>query len=909
MNTWQRSVVALAAAAMLGLAGCGGGGANGTGQPAGETSQGQDGGGNPSGTDTGTGSENNNGSDPGNGADTGTGGESGTGTDTGDGSNGGTDTGGSGDTGNSGDSGDSGDSGGTTTPTAAAPTLKVLSNRADLISGGNALVEVVPAPDADAAHLQVAVNGRDVTADFAPDAQGRLIGLVSGLVDGPNTLTAGGPGMHTASMAVTNHPQGGPVIAGPQLQPWGCQDGAQDAQCNQAPSFTWFYKSTDPTKQGLRPYDPANPAQDVAFTATQDGVTLPFIVRVETGYQDRDQYAIAVLYQPDRPWTARTPQAQFNRKLVINHGFSCGVDHRTGTAPSVISYQPLSAVTGALPGGLSDALALPLGAVTTDPTVYALGAGFAVMSTALDYSGHNCNLPLQAESLMMAKEHLIDTYGTLRYTIGEGCSGGSITQYWVSNAYPGIYQGILPTCSFPDAWSTATQFADYHLLLAYFGNPVLSVNGGGLWTEAQMADVEGHVSTANSEVSETAQFHVAVPTDACAGVPATVAGDTGTRYDPTTNPAGVRCDIQDAAINVFGPRPPALWTGTPTSVPSEAAAAAITGHGFAGFPIDNVGVQYGLDSLRRGVITPAMFVDLNGKIGGLDADTNPISARTPAVEPALANAYRSGMINEATNLDSVAIIDCRGPDPGFFHDAYRAFASRARLDRAHGNHDNQVIWEGAAPIIGDAQCGLNSLKAMDRWLAAAEQDTSNTPLPAKLTKAKPVDVVDECWSGAGVKLTDTLCPSTAVLTQPLASLLTSLTDALKLPVPDLVGTVDTLDPAVVSIYRTPRMVAGDAITTDANKCQLKPLDRGDPAYGNVTFADAQWQALQSVFPDGVCDFSKPGVSQQPTIPWLTYQDAAGNVVYGGTPLPAAPQNSGEGWASPAFQPSATTSGT
>ena len=108
------------------------------------------------------------------------------------------------------------------------------------------------------------------------------------------------------------------------------------------------------------------------------------------------------------------------------------------------------------------------------------------MSTALDNSGHNCDLPLQAESLVMAKEHIVTTYGTLRYTIGTGCSGGSLAQQWIANAYPGVYQGILPTCSFPDAWSTATQFLDYHLLLAYFKTP--SKWGTGVaWT----ADSDG----------------------------------------------------------------------------------------------------------------------------------------------------------------------------------------------------------------------------------------------------------------------------------------------------------------------------------------------------------------------------------------------------------------------------------
>ena len=51
-----------------------------------------------------------------------------------------------------------------------------------------------------------------------------------------------------------------------------------------------------------------------------------------------------------------------------------------------------------------------------------------------------------------------------------------------------------------------------------------------------------------------------------------------------------------------------------------------------------------------------------------------------ADEQTLARSYRTGMINEANTLDRTAIIDCRGPDPGAFHDAYRAFAMRARID-------------------------------------------------------------------------------------------------------------------------------------------------------------------------------------------------------------------------------------
>ncbi len=383
---------------------------------------------------------------------------------------------------------------------------------------------------------------------------------------------------------------------------------------------------------------------------------------------------------------------------------------------------------------------------------------------------------------------------------------------------------------------------------------------GVVWSPTQMADVQGHITIVNSEVSDQAQFHVAVPTDNCSGV------SDEQRHDPDNNQGGVRCDIQDAAINLFGPRPPELWG------PQEKQI----GHGFAGFPVDNVGVQYGLKVLQRGTITAADFIDLNAKIGGVDYDANMAPERTIATEPALSNAYRSGMINEANNLDRTAIIDCRGPDPGAFHDAYRAFAMRARLAREHGDHDNQLIWEGPVEIIGDTACGLNSFKAMDRWMAAVEADVSDTPLAAKLTANKPADLVDRCYNGSGQKVSDDLCPGASVP-----------------------GTPPALNVGVVPIYGTPRTVAGDALTTDANKCQLKPLDRSDN-YGPVPFTDAQWQQMQNIFPDGVCDFSKPGVSQQPTVTWQTYQKTGGGVIYGSTQMPAAPAGSGGGWEAPAF---------
>ena len=667
---------------------------------------------------------------------------------------------------------------------AAAPVqaaeIRVLSNRADIISGGDALVQVEPAG------AKVAVDGKDVTSRFAQRPDGRYVGLIEGLPLGDSQITAAGQ-----TLTITNHPIGGPVFSGPQIQPWTCFEGALDRQCNRAPRYEFVYKSTRGGE--LRAYNPESPPSDVANTTTDQGKTVPFIVRQEIGAIARDEYRIAVLFDPKKPWTPHTPQEGFNHKMVVFHGASCDTSYEQGDAPDVLNET-------------------------------ALGRGFVTMSHALNNAGHNCNIVTQAESMVMTKERVIERYGPLRYTIGSGCSGGSLVQQQVANAFPGFYQGITPACSFTDAWSSAMQYVNYQLLRAYFENPSKWAPGV-VWSPDHRSAVEGHPNPANSVTFTEVIPSSGEPSRSCPGVPAEQV------YDEDTNPKGVRCTFQDYMVNVFGKRPE---------------------DGFAGRPLGNIGLEYGRKALEVGKISPAQFVDINAKIGSYSMDYDPIAERTDADRPALRNVYKSGAVNTGENLDQVGIIDLRGPDPGAFHDVYRTYTMRARLEREHGTAANQILWRGQVPLFGDVNFVDQAIVAMDEWLANVEKDPRDLPLSRKILEDKPKTLTERCTDGSGREIPAAECD------------------------------------AVVQAYSDPQIEAGMPATDDNLRCTLKPLRKTD--YGAIVFTDPQWEQMKKIFPKGVCDFSKPGEDRVRTAVWQTYQDEDGRVIYGGRPMGAAPRS-------------------
>lgn len=679
---------------------------------------------------------------------------------------------------------------------AASPEIRVLSNRADLVSGGVALVQVAGVSSA----FTVDADGRDVTGAFALRADGRFLGLVDGLALGPNALRLRTAGQERV-LIVTNHPVGGPVFSGEQIQPWMCtteRNGlgpAQDAQCNAPTVYAYYYRPQDGS--GFKPYDIASPPADVAMTTTDQGRFVPYIVRQETGTQNRGIYRVAVLFDPATEWRPWAPQPGWNGKLHYPFGASCGTLHVQGDAQNVLLDRALS-------------------------------RGFMVATSSLNVLGSSCNTTASAEAVMMLKEHIVETYGEIRYTMAEGGSGGAIGQHMVANNYPGLLQGIQPAAGYEDYESTGTEVADCYLLMSYYDGAA-----PGLWdSEPARVAVTGHATLGACSAWRPwfAQFFD--PRSNCGLDPAG-------RYHPVDNPRGCRGDVRDFNVATTGKRPPELWNDSPFE--ETRIAEGIAG-GFATLSYDNTGVQYGLQALREGRISTEQFVDLNENIGTIDIDAHRMAGRRRA-DPGSERLYRTGAINDGAHLDQVAIVDLRPTSNFEIHTDYHSYAMRARLDRSNGHHDNQVIWTHTVPEM--AAVADQAFVMLDHWLEAVEADASGDPLETRIVRNKPAEAIDTCFIDGEWRAAREPCEQQ------------------------------------YPHYGSPRLVAGMPMTHDILSCQFKALDPAD--YPNVRFSDSQWARLEATFSRGVCDYTRPAVGQEPSAPWMTYADGLG-----GRPLALAP---------------------
>lgn len=653
--------------------------------------------------------------------------------------------------------------------------VQVLSGRPDTVTGGDALVRVAGATG----RVTVTIDSESVTDSFRPAGEPHtLVGRIAGLDPGANRLTVRSGRRVVATAVLTNHPAAGPVFSGPHHRmyctadrpPWNL--GPVDADCHvAAPVVSYQYRTVAGQWAALPAAGPL-PA-DAATTTTTAGRTVPYVVRIERGTINRAVYETAILHTPATPlpdpWTT-TPA--WNGKLVYAFGGGCGVGYHQGTT------------TG---GVLHDVL---------------LRQGYAVASATLNVYQNNCDDVTSAETAMMVKERFVEAYGAPAFTMGFGGSAGTMQQLLISNAYPGIIDGVVGEIGYPDERSITKIGHDCRVILDYLDRTSLS------WTQEQKTAVSGLATFATCSGFNLFPG-VDFPLQGCP-----VAVPVADRYHPVTNPTGLRCTIADMVRNVYG-------------------VDRATGFGRRVSP-DNVGVQYGLRTLNDGTISVEQFLDLNAGVGGFDVDGNRTTARSEASPAALRRAYATGRINEFTGgLRRTPVIEMRGyTDPlGDFHDRYRSWMMRERIIAATGSAATQVSWT-APPGPVYAQVQARGIAGMDSWLTRIKQLEASQPRldPALRTRlARPAGLADGCFTADGTKVDEKLTYNGP-------------------------GVCNSLYP----YHGDTRLVAGGPLAGDVLKCQLKRVDPGDY---RVWFTPQQWRRLGGIFPAGVCDWRRPGVGQ------------------------------------------------
>jgi hypothetical protein len=165
--------------------------------------------------------------------------------------------------------------------------------------------------------------------------------------------------------------------------------------------------------------------------------------------------------------------------------------------------------------------------------------------------------------------------------------------------------------------------------------------------------------------------------------------------------------------------------------------------------------------------------------------------------------------------------------------------------QANGNADNYVMWRGARAALSP-----ESIAAFEKWMDAIAADKSADAQKTKVVKNKPADLVDGC--------TDKSTPSQFIAEK------------------QVLGTSGTQCNILWPSGRFPRMEAGVSLASNNLKCQLKPVDLNDY---KVAFNAADLSRLRSVFPSGVCDFTKPGVSFAKVVPWASFGPSKVNLVF------------------------------
>jgi len=173
-------------------------------------------------------------------------------------------------------------------------------------------------------------------------------------------------------------------------------------------------------------------------------------------------------------------------------------------------------------------------------------------------------------------------------------------------------------------------------------------------------------------------------------------------------------------------------------------------------------------------------------------------------------------------------------EDGGYHYQWFHFAQRERMAKAAGGEENYVMWRGNPVPFATAWTTFIS------WVEAVTVDGSSWTQREKVVRNRPAQAIDGCWSSPAQFIAEPQTFGRSPDTQ-----------------------CNTLFPS----FAFPRFMAGGSLAADVIKCQLEPIDRKDYP---IHLGGQDWARLVAIFPQGVCDWSKPGVEQRPVKPWASF---------------------------------------
>jgi Tannase-like family of unknown function (DUF6351) len=769
---------------------------------------------------------------------------------------------------------------GVSSPASASPAARVtvLSSAPDQVTGGDARIRVdLPPGLRDKA--RVLLNGDDVTKQLSENRDGALEGVLTGLEVGANTVTVAPTGHSAgtpanATLRLTNHPITGPIFSGPHQYPFVCKTARPanglgqplvdnhdregypvfavagnpnsevvgwSKDCSAPTRVDYMYRTTSGDTKPL-PADGSRPT-NMATTTLLDGRTVDYVIRYERGTINRFVYSIAMLGRLGED-PAHLDDSLWNGRLTYSFDGGVGIGHSQGELSTGNSFQQ------------------------------SLGLGYAVVASTGTRTSVHYNLQVGGETALMVKEHFIEEHGVPLYTIGVGGSGGGIQQYVYGQNHPGLIDAAVPQYEYPDMVTQTIPVGDCELLEHFMD---VTDKNNPKWNDpANRQALEGLHVTADPTLSAADR---AKWTQLLADYKLVGARDYSAALDAKQLPLG-ECRQGWFGLSPLSMNPHYGSAGAGSELMSPSGVMNtvdwthwgdlknIYGTDAAGYgrsTWDNVGVQYGLQALKDGVLTTDEFLELNASIGGwvrpdqmkqegypfvgdkTPGNFDPWSSRNMNLSPdggltpaprtsgdvaAMNAAYDSGMVFHG-DID-IPVIDWRHylEDQLNMHNTKQSFATRQRMLDHDGDASNQVIWfTDARPEVAFDQTA-EAFTVMDQWMANRRAHPGTSA-----AATKPPLAVDRCFATDGTEIAHGDHVWDGVLDDRPAGACTQ-----KFPV-----------------YESSRMVAGAPIEGDVYKCQLQSVDDaiGRGLYGSWVPTADQRARLKQIFPTGVCDYAKP----------------------------------------------------